>query len=172
MASPSFIERPARKTRRRFSCCTDFPLHRECSSRSSPGFPIAITLSRPITRASDTATGRTRKNSRTPSITIADIMNHFTNRSGSRATRCTCRIMAAPWVFAWPGHRTDRGSIVKDSGAQRRIGGELEDAAGLLGRSRGNESALRTNLLSLRTTLTRMSETIQRGTLRPGSVDR
>src|SRR3989442_14582222 len=48
----------------------DFPLHRGCSSRSSPGFPITITLSRPITRASDTATGRTRKNSRIRSITM------------------------------------------------------------------------------------------------------
>ena len=51
------------------SCCTDCPLRRECSSRSSPGFPIAIIWSRLITRASATAIGRTRKNSRTPSIT-------------------------------------------------------------------------------------------------------
>src|ERR1700694_703735 len=64
MGSLSFTERPARKTRRRFSCCTDFPLHRGCSSLSSPGSPIAITWSRPITPASDTATGRIRKNSR------------------------------------------------------------------------------------------------------------
>ena len=34
---------------------------RGCSSRSSRGFLIAITWSRPITRASDTATGRTQK---------------------------------------------------------------------------------------------------------------
>ena len=40
-------------------------------------------------------------------------------------------------------------------GAQRRPGSELEDAAGLLGRSRGQRSALRTNLLSLATTRTR-----------------
>jgi len=44
-----FTERPARKTRRRFSCCTDFPLHRGCTSLYLPGFPIAITLSRRIT---------------------------------------------------------------------------------------------------------------------------
>src|SRR5438309_3162668 len=44
--------------------------HRGCSSRSSPGFPIAITLWRPITPALDTATGRTRKNSRIRSITM------------------------------------------------------------------------------------------------------
>jgi hypothetical protein len=36
---------------------------------SSPGFPIAITLSRPIIPASGTAIGPTRKNSRIPSIT-------------------------------------------------------------------------------------------------------
>ena len=69
MGSPSFTGRPARKTRRRCSCCTDCPLHRGCSSRSSPGLPIAITWSRPTIRASDTATGRTRKRSRTRSIT-------------------------------------------------------------------------------------------------------
>ena len=37
MGSPSFTERLARKTRRRFSCCTDCPLRHECSSRCSPG---------------------------------------------------------------------------------------------------------------------------------------
>src|SRR6266536_2964946 len=102
MGSPFFTERPARKTRRRFSCCTAFPLHRGCSSRSSPGFPIAITLSRPITRASDTATGRTRRHSRIRSITTPRSCSTSPRRSGSRATRCTCRITAAPWVFAWP----------------------------------------------------------------------
>src|SRR5260370_612400 len=50
MGSRSFIERPARKTRRPFSCCTDFPLHRACSSLSSPRFLIAITLSLPTMR--------------------------------------------------------------------------------------------------------------------------
>ena len=69
MGSPSSTERPGRKTRRRFFCCTDFPHRRGCSSRSSRGCPIAIIWSRPITPASDTATGRTRRSSRTPSIT-------------------------------------------------------------------------------------------------------
>ena len=32
----------------------------------------------------------------------AEIMNHFTERSDSRATRFTCRITAARWAFAWP----------------------------------------------------------------------
>ena len=43
MGSPSFIEKRARKTRRPFSYCMDFLLHRECSSHFSPGFPIDIT---------------------------------------------------------------------------------------------------------------------------------
>src|SRR6266481_3316344 len=64
-----FTERPVRKTRQRFCCCTDFRLHRGCSSRSSRGFPIATTLSRLITQASDIAIGRTRKHSLTPLIT-------------------------------------------------------------------------------------------------------
>src|SRR5258708_39212343 len=45
------------------SCCTDFPLHRGCTSLYLPGFPISITLSRRITRASYTATCRTRSGS-------------------------------------------------------------------------------------------------------------
>ncbi len=57
------------------------PLHHACSSLSLPGFPIAITLSRPITRVSGTATGRTRKNSRTFDH-YAQIMNHFTEALG------------------------------------------------------------------------------------------
>ena len=32
----------------------------------------------------------------------AEIMIISPKRSGSRATRCTCRITAAPWAFAWP----------------------------------------------------------------------
>ena len=69
MASPSFTGRPARKTRRRFSCYTDFHPHRGCSNLSLPGFRITITLSPPTTRDSDTATARTRKASRIRSIT-------------------------------------------------------------------------------------------------------
>jgi hypothetical protein len=38
-----FTEMRARKTRRRFFCCTDYPLRPGCSSLSSTGFPIAIT---------------------------------------------------------------------------------------------------------------------------------
>ena len=60
MDSPSFTEKPVRKTRRRFSCCTDFRLPRGCSILSSPSFPIATTLSRRTIPASDTATGQTR----------------------------------------------------------------------------------------------------------------
>ena len=57
------------KDGRPFSCSMDFPLPRGCSSLSWPGFPIAITLSRLTTPASDTATARTRKNSLIRSIT-------------------------------------------------------------------------------------------------------
>jgi pimeloyl-ACP methyl ester carboxylesterase len=71
----------AERCARRFSCCTDFPPHRGCSSLSSPGFPITITWSRPITRASDTATGRTRK-IRVYVRSLAEIMNHFTEALG------------------------------------------------------------------------------------------
>ena len=38
-----FYREAGRKTRRRFSCCTDSRLPRGCSSLSSPSFPIAIT---------------------------------------------------------------------------------------------------------------------------------
>src|SRR5215467_1794968 len=45
--------------RPRFSYCMDSRHPRACSSLSSLGFPITITLSRRITQALDTATGRT-----------------------------------------------------------------------------------------------------------------
>src|SRR5258708_22752587 len=67
MDSPSFTERAGRKRRQRFCCCTGFLPHPGCSSPCSLGFPITITLSRPITPASDTVTGQTRQNLRTRS---------------------------------------------------------------------------------------------------------
>jgi hypothetical protein len=65
-----FTGKPARKMLPRFSCFTVSRLPRACSTRSSPVFPIAIIWLRPITPASATATGLTRKNSRIPSITL------------------------------------------------------------------------------------------------------
>src|SRR6266436_6347520 len=82
MDSPFFTEKPGRKTHRRFSYCTDSRLLRGCSSPSSPSFLITITLSRPITPASDIVTGQTRKNSRTRSITSPKTMNRFTEALG------------------------------------------------------------------------------------------
>ena len=67
---------------KRFSCSTDFPLHRGCSSRSSPGFPIAITWSHPITQASDTATWPDPKQFAYTFDHYAGIMNHFTEMLG------------------------------------------------------------------------------------------
>jgi hypothetical protein len=157
MGSRFSTERPARKTRRRFSCCTDFPLHRECSSRSSPGFPIAIIWSRPITLASDTATGRIRK-----------IRVHLRSlRRDHESFHRSARALALHALHA--GLRRPRrfSHGVGASGSDSRLSsfrmpwrttkawGELEDAARLLGRSRSNESALRTNLLSLAATRTR-----------------
>jgi hypothetical protein len=69
MGCGSFTEKWARKMRRRFFYCTDFPLHRECLNPFSPGFPKAITWLRRITLASDIATGQIRSSSITPSIT-------------------------------------------------------------------------------------------------------
>jgi hypothetical protein len=130
-------ERPARETGRRFSCYTDSPLHRGCSSLSSPGFPVAITLSRLIIRASVAATGRIPKNSRTRSITTPR----------SRITLRSARAGALHALYA--GLRRPRGLShgLSPSGpnrgshaagccrTQRRVGGELEDAAGVLART-------------------------------------
>jgi len=46
------------------------PSSSRCSNLCTLGSPITITLSHPITRASDTVTGQTRRNSRTRSITL------------------------------------------------------------------------------------------------------
>jgi pimeloyl-ACP methyl ester carboxylesterase len=150
--------RPARKTRRRFSCCTDFPLRRECSSLSSPGFPIAITLSRPITRASDTATGRTRKNSRTRSITIAEIMNHFTEALGLSRYTLYMQDYGGPVGFRMALAHPDRieALIVQDAVAHNEgLGANWKTRRAFWADRAANESALRTNLLSLAATRTR-----------------
>src|SRR5437899_295364 len=98
MGSPSFTERPARKTRRRFSCCTDFPLHRGCSSLSSPQLSDRYHLVAP----DDAGFGHSDwPDPRTFAYTFdhyAEIMSHFTETFG-----LSRRITAAPWVFAWPG---------------------------------------------------------------------
>lgn len=105
----------------------DCQLHREGSHRFFRIFPIAITLSRPITRASHTGTGRT-------SNTFADtfdhgpgIVNQFTEKLGFFcATRFTSRITAA---FAWLTRTETR--LPRSTALWQAWGGELEDAAGL-----------------------------------------
>jgi len=81
MGSPSSTERPARKARRRFSCCTVFPLPRGCSSLSSAGSPIAAASSRhyPGFGHSDWPDPKTF------AYTFdhyAEILNHFTEALG------------------------------------------------------------------------------------------
>ena len=158
MASPSFTGRPGRKTRRRFSCCTDFPLPRGCSSLSSPGFPIAITLSRPITRASDTATGRTRKAFAYTFDHIAEVMNHLTEALGLSRYTLYMQDYGGPVGFRMALAHPDRieALIVQDAVAHNEgLGANWKTRRAFWADRAANESALRTNLLSLAATRTR-----------------
>ena len=158
MGSPSSIGKRARRTRRLSSCSTACPLPRECSSRSSRAFPIAITWSRPIIPALDTAIGRTQKLSRIRSIAIAEIMVTSRKLSACRATPSTCKTMAGPVGFrmalAHPEHV--EALIVQDAVAHNEgLGANWKTRRAFWDDRAANEAALRTNLLSLATTRTR-----------------
>src|SRR6266542_5034926 len=160
MGSPSFTEKPARKVRRRFSFCTDYLLHRGSSSLSSPGFPIATILSRPITRVLNTVTGPTRKNSRTPYTFdhIAETMNHFTEALGLTRYTLYMQDYGGPVGFRMALAYPDRveALIVQDAVAHNEgLGANWKTRREFWKNRAANESALRTNLLSLKTTRTR-----------------
>ena len=114
----------------------DCQLHREGSNRFFRISPIAITLSRPITRASHTGTGRT-------SNTFADtfdhgpgIVNQFTEKLGFLALHALqARITAA---FAWLTRTETR--LPRSRALWLAWGNELEDAAGL-GADRASRNA-------------------------------
>ena len=154
----SFTERPARKTRRRFSCCTDFQLLRGNSSRSSRGLPIGFTSSRPITRALDTATGRTRKNSAYTFDHIAEIMNHFTEALGLSRYTLYMHDYGGPVGFRMALAHPERveALIVQDAaGHNEGLGANWKTRREFWKDRAAHEDALRTNLLSLATTRTR-----------------
>ena len=158
MDFPSFIERPDRKTRRRFSCCTDCPHHRGCSSLYSLGFPIDITWSRPITRASDTAIGQNRKIFAYTFDHYAEIMNHFTEALGLSRYTLYMQDYGGPVGFRMALAHPDRieALIVQDAVAHNEgLGANWKTRRAFWADRAANESTLRTNLLSLATTRTR-----------------
>jgi pimeloyl-ACP methyl ester carboxylesterase len=128
MGSPSFTERPARKTRRRFSCCTDCPLRHECSSRCSPGFPAAIHLVAP----DYPGFGHSDWPKKFPYAFdhIAEITNHFTEALGLSHFTLYMQDYGGPVGFRMALAHPDRIKAL-------------------------NLCRLRTNLLSLPTTRTR-----------------
>src|SRR5882724_11007861 len=158
MGSPSFTEKPVRKTRRRFYCRTDFRLPRGCSILSSPSFPITTTLSRRIIPASGTATGQTRKSSRTRSITSPKIMNHFTEALGLSRYTLYMQDYGGPVGFRMALAHPERieALIMQDAVAHNEgLGANWKARRAFWADRAANESTLRTNLLSLATTKTR-----------------
>jgi len=160
MDSPSSTERPVRKTHRQFCCFTAFRHRRECSSLSSPGFLIAITLLRPTILVTAIATGLVPKEFAYTFDNIAKVMIHFSEASGiNPSTHCTCRTTAAlvgfRMVLAHP-ERVD-ALIVQDAVAHNEgLGANWKKTKGSFWANRKeNEEALRKNLLSLETTRTR-----------------
>ncbi len=98
------------------------------------------TWSRPTIRASGTATGRTRSSSPTRSITIAEIMNRFTEALGLTRYTLYMQDYGGPVGFRMALAHPDRieALIVQDAVAHNEgLGRELEGAARVLGRSRG-----------------------------------
>src|SRR5205823_5453540 len=129
MASPSFTERRARKTRPRCCCCTAFPLHRGCSSLSSPACPIVITWSRPITEA----------------LRLSRYTLYMQDYGGPVGFRMA---LAHPERI--------EALIVQDAVAHNEgLGANWKARRAFWADRAANESTLRTNLLSLATTRTR-----------------
>jgi len=119
------------------------PFRRGCSSRSSPGFPIAITGRARLPGL------RAQRLAGPEDICLhvrhyAEIINHFAERSGSRATRCTCRITAAPWVSHGLAHpERIEALIVQDAVAHNEgLGANWKSRGGPFGPiAVANESA-------------------------------
>ena len=118
----------ARKMRQRFCSCTGFLPHPGCSNPCSFGFPIAITLSRPITPASDTVTGQIQKNR-------VRVRSHRRNHESLHRSSWALALHALHAGLRRPcglSHglgpsRPNRGANCPGRrGAQRRVGGKLE----------------------------------------------
>src|SRR3569833_929907 len=155
MVSRSFTERRARKMRRLYCCCTDCPLHHECSSLFSPGFPMRITLLPPTTRASDTATDQTQKNSLTQFDHYAEIMNDFIEALGLSHYTLYMQDYGGPIGFRMAVALPERvqALIVQDAVAHNEgLGANWKTRREFWKDRAANEAALRTNLLSLQTT--------------------
>src|SRR6266404_90369 len=154
MDSPSFTEKPVRKTRRRFFCCTDFRLPRGCSILSSPSFPITTTLSRRIIPDYPGFGHSDWPDPKKFVYTfdhIAETMNHFTDALGLSRYTLYMQDYGGPVGFRVALAHPDRivGLIVQDAVAHNEgLGANWKTRRAYWDDRAVNESALRTNLLS------------------------
>src|SRR5882757_10642335 len=157
MGSPSSIEKPARKTRQRFSFCTDFPPHRACSSLYSHGFLIAIILSRLTPRFRTQRLAGSKKIAYTFDH-CAEIMKRFTEALGLSRYTLYMQDYGGPMGFRMALADPDRveALIVQDAVAHNEGLGELWKPRRAFWADRAaHESAFRANFLSLATTRAR-----------------
>ncbi len=158
MAFLSSIAKQAQRMRRSFCYCTEFRCHRASLSRCSHASRIVITSSRRITPDLGTVIGRIRRSLPTPSIYIAEIMNHFTETLGLSRYTLYMHDYGGPVGFRIALAHPDRveALIVQDAaGHDEGLGANWKARREFWKNRAANENALRTNLLSLQTTKTR-----------------
>jgi pimeloyl-ACP methyl ester carboxylesterase len=158
MGSPSFTERPARKTRPPCSCCMAYPLRRGCSSPCSPGFPIAITSSRRIIRGGGHSDWPDPKQFAYTFDRCAEIMTKFTEALGLSRYALYTQDYGGPVGFRMTLARPDRveALIVQNAVAHNEGLAVLWEPRRAFWADRAaNENTLRENLLSLRAARTR-----------------
>ena len=156
--SRSFIGRQVPKTRRRFSCSTGCLHRRECSSRSSRGYPIVITWSRLITPGFGHSDWPDPKQFAYTFDHIAEIMNRFAETLGLSRYTLYMQDYGGPVGFRMALAHPERieALIVQDAVAHNTgLGANWKTRRAFWADRAANESALRVNLLSLETTRSR-----------------
>jgi len=153
-----FYAKPGRKTRQLFCCSTDYRPLPACLSRSSPGFPIATTLSRPTIPASAHSDAPAPKDFSYTFDNIANVMNHFTETLNLNKYTLYMQDYGGPVGFRMALAHPDRveALIVQDAVAHNEgLGANWKTRRAFWADRATYESKLRTNLLSMDTTRTR-----------------
>ena len=175
MDSRSFIERPVRKTRRRFSCYTGFQLPRGSSNRSSRGWLIAFILVAPDYPGFGHSDWPDPKKFSYTFDHIAETMNHFTEALGLSRYTLYMHDYGGPVGFRMALAHPERveALIVQDAaGHNEGLGANWKTRREFWKDRAANETALRTNLLSLADDEDApCRKRSQCGTLRPRSMD-
>jgi len=151
-----FIEKPVRKTRRRFFCCTDFRLPHGCSILFSPSFPIATPYRAGLPGFGHSDWPDPKKFAYTFDH-LAETMNHFTEALALSRYALYMQDYGGPVGFrmALAIRIESRRSLSRTLWRTTKSGAIWKTRRAFWADRSANESALRANLLSLATTRTR-----------------